>query len=402
MPIKKIVVLGGGFAGVTCILTLLKKLKREEAEITLIDYNNYQVFNPSLYEVATNEEPRKNTIIPYNAIFPDRLNIICAQIKNIDIKNQTVVTTKVDPVKWDYLIVSLGSESNYFFIHGLERYAYSLKNLQNAIAIRNKLKDLISQSDKNKKQINIFVAGGGFSGTELTAEIANLKERVNSRNPDAKKLINISVIESKDRLLNGLDEKVSSFAQKRLESFGVNLLFNCQIKNVSQTKIETEDKKEFPFDILIWTGGIRGNSLLNKVGLPLSSSGLVKVNNYLQSQSHNNVFAAGDCAQFLDPKTNCPVAQTGQIAKDQGRTAAKNVYALISGKNLHEFKMKNYSYLIPLKGRWVLADLKFMKVTGFLGWILQQIVFLRYLLMILPLKKAFKKWNRFEMQLRQS
>lgn len=398
---KKVVILGGGFAGVTVGLTLIKNLKQNEAEITLVDENTFQTFHPSLYEVATSEEPKKNIALPFKGIFLNNINFINKKIDKVDIQKQSVIFSDGQIAFWDYLLFCLGSQTNYFSIPGLEKYSFPLSNLKDAIQIKNKINNSIIKTIQSGQKANIIIGGGGFSGTELAAEIVNLQNIIFKNNPKLCNLLNVTILEAKVHILAGLDSKVSGFAQNRLNSLNINTVNNCLIKEVEINQLKTSDDQIFPFDLLIWTGGIKGNSILEKSGLPVDKSGRVPVNDYLQIQGYENLYAAGDCALFTDPNTQKPAPQTAQIAIGEGKIVGKNISSQILEKIPSAFKMKNYSYIVPLKGRYAIADLRFIKLIGFFGWILQQVVFLQYLFMILPFSKALKKWNRFELELKQ-
>ena len=397
-----VVVLGGGFAGVTAALHLVKKIDKSKEAITLIDQNTFHLFTPALYEVATSEQPQKNIAIPFRSIFGNKLKVITNTIELIDLKNNKVVLKNKKSLPWDYMIITLGSQPAYFDIPGMEKHSISLKNLSDAVQIKNNIKKLCEQKLAQNQEINLVVAGGGFSGTELAAELTNYKNRLSKANPQFSNLIKITVIEEKDRLLTGLDEKVSSVAKKRLEKYGVNLVFNCQIKQVTQDFIEAVSGQKYPYDLLIWAGGVRASSVLAKCGFKTNTHGQVKVNQNLQVEGYKNIFAAGDCAEYLDPKTSKPVPGLGQIAIAQGKVAGENVYRQIHSQKLVDYHYKNYGYLVPLRARFVVASLNFVKFSGFPAWILQQLVFLRYLIKILPLYKAFKKWNKVQQSLVES
>ncbi len=398
---KKVVILGGGFAGITVGLTLSKNLNKHEADITLIDENTYHTFTPSLYEVATSEESKKNISIPFQSIFSNKINLIQAKITKIDVKIQKVILAENQTVSWDYLIICLGSEINYFSIPGLKEHSFPLNTLEDAVKIKIALNKIIPKKKQDAQLVKIIIGGGGFSGSELAAEIANFRSNITTKDQQVSKLITVTILEANSRLLSGLDPKISDLAQKRLKSFNVNIFTDCFIKEVKSDQLETADGQTHHFDIFIWTGGIKGNNVIEKSNLSTEKSARIPINSFLQMQGFNQIYAAGDCTLFIDPTTQKPIPQTGQIAKDQGKIVAKNIAADILGDKPVEFKMKNYSYIIPLKGRYVIADLHFFKLTGFLGWVLQQLVFLRYLLMILPLSKALKKWNKFEQELNQ-
>ncbi len=398
---KKVVILGGGFAGITVGLTLSKNLNKHEADITLIDENTYHTFTPSLYEVATSEEPQKNIAIPLTNIFSGKLHLIISKIEIIDIQKQNITLSNGNTIPWDYLAICLGAQTNYYAIPGLEKYSYTLNTIDDAVKIKNSLNNIIQNNINDNQHINIIIGGGGFSGVELSAEIVNFRNNYIKKNPKYEKTINITILEATDQILRGLDPKISSIAQKRLKSFNVKIITDCLIKEVNDNSLETSENKTYPYDILIWTGGIKGNIILEQSNISVHKSGRVSVNKFLQVQDSDHIYAAGDCALFVDPNTQKPVPQTGQIAIDEAKIVGINIASAISEKSPINFNIKNYSYIIPLRGHFVIADLRFIKIFGLLGWVIQQMVFLRYLLTILPLSKALKKWNSFEQNLNQ-
>lgn len=396
----KIVVLGGGFGGVSSALTLLNKKLNYKIEITLIDQNNYHLFTPSLYEVATAEETQSNIAIPFKEIFKDRIKIIKAKIGTIDTNTQTITLADETKIQYDYLIIALGSQPSYFDIPGLEKYSLPLKNLKDAVKIKNSIDSIYRKKAAAGEKTRIIIGGGGFSGTELAAEIAKYRNYLSKIHNLPPGYIDIKIIQGSERLLKELDLKVSDTAEKRLLHQRIDLCVGAHIKNITNEIIETDDGKKYDYDILLWTGGIEGNSLAKKSDLPTNKRGQIPVTQTLQIANLDNVFAIGDIACFVDTKTNIQIPQVVQVAEDQGKIAAENIGRLINKIPLTEYQYKHFGYVVPLCGRYAAAELNWgIKVYGFFGWLIQQIVFLRYLLGILSISKAFKKWNKFEKDL---
>lgn len=398
---KEVIVVGGGFAGVSAALKL-SKLLNGEANITLIDRNSYHLFTPSLYEVATSEEPKKNIAIPYSEILGNKIKFLKGAVKSIDTDNNLVNLKNDTNYAYDYLIIALGSESNDFNIEGLKENALSLKWLEDGVRIRGEIEGAFHKKVHAGKEINIVVGGGGFSGTELTAELINYKKRLSSFHKTSSSLIKITVIQGSSCLLKELDEKVSKLAQKRLEKEKVNIVLGARVKKVTKDQIETDNGKTFPYDVFIWTGGVKASNVLADSGFRVNGRGRVLVNENLLVGGFKNIFAAGDIAEFANPSNNKPVPSVAEVAEDEGRVAAENVARSIKNKSLASYKYKHTGYIVPLKGRFVVADLTFIKTAGFLGWCLQQLVFLYYLLKILPVFKALKRWNKFEIYLAEN
>lgn len=396
---KEIVVLGGGFAGVAACKYLSKKLNREEVNITLIDKNSYHLFTPSLYEVATSEEPKRNIAIPYHEIFGTSIRFVKGNVLSIDYDNNLIRFDNSLNYSYDYLIIALGSISADFNTEGLKEYSLPLKSLEDSVRIRKEIESAYHKKVHEGKEISVVVGGGGFSGTELTAELVNYKKRLSGQYKTKENLIKITVIQGSERLLKELDEKVSKLAKTRLEDSGVNVVLGTHIKNVSKEYIETDNGDKYKYDVFIWTGGVKASRVLENSGFKVNGRGQVLVNEYMQVINFKNVFAAGNIAEYADPLTNKAVPGVAEVAKDQGKAAARNVLRSIENKDLVSYKYRHTGYIVPLKGRFAIADLTFIKTAGFWGWCLQQLVFLRYLLEILPVPKAFKRWNKFEMYL---
>jgi NADH dehydrogenase len=394
----RVVILGAGFSGIAACLSLLKT--KPEARITLVDRNPFHLFTPSLYEVATSEEPQKNIAIPLSEIFPHKIEIIKEEVKKIDRENNKVIF-KNQQIEFGYLIIALGSEPAFYGIPGLKENSYPLKTVQDAVKIKDKIHKLCDEKVLKGEKVDIIIGGGGFAGTELAAEILNYIHRLSIQHGIKRELFNIFIIQGSDKLLKELDEHVSSIATKRLRRLGADFIFGSHIKEVSEKSLNTDKGEKFAFNMLIWTGGVKANSIVADSGFNLSKSGQIPVNDFLQAKDALNVFAVGDIAEFMDPSTGKPAPGVGQVAEEQGKIAGENVVNLITGKSLKPYKLRHFGYLIPLKGRYAVFTSGMLHIKGFVGWVIQQVVFLRYLLGIMSISKAFKRWNQFEADLKQ-
>lgn len=364
----KVLVLGGGFAGIAAAKALLKNTDRSNVHITLIDKNSYHLFTPSLYELATAEETTKNICIPLHEILKG-VELVKGEVQKID-KDKVHLNNKT--IDFDYLIIALGSESAYYDIPGLKENSISFKTLEDAVKIKNSI----------KKSSKIVIGGGGFSGTELVCELVRHKKEAE-----------ITIISGSECLLKELDTKISRKAGDRLGS-SVNIVCGEHIKKVDKDFVHTDSEK-YSYDLLVWTGGVRAVSIQSD--FEKDERGDLIVNDKLQVKGSPNIFAAGDIAAGYP--------WVAQIAEDEGKTAGENVANLISNslrshdlkqKALVSYKFKHLGYVVPLGGHFAAAQIGKVVFIGFLGWILEQIVLLRYLLSILPITKAFKRWNRFE------
>lgn len=355
----EIVILGGGFAGVRAGLILQKRIqKSDDIHVTLIDKNSFHLFTPSLYEVAASEEPQRNVTIPLSAIFNSSISLIKGDVQRIDTAKQKILLSGKREFSYDYLIFALGSQSFDFDIPGVKEYGIALKTLEDALRIKSFLK-------KGKK---VIVGGGGFSGTELACELVTHWD----------KNLNITIIQRSAVLLKELGGEISRLAKKRLEKGGVRLVFGEHIKKVTKETAETE-KASYPCDTFIWTGGVAANTLLGKI----------ETDEALRLRNFKNVFAAGDAVS----------PGVVRMAEKMGETAAKNVLRLIKGEPLIKYQYKDSLYLVPLGSHFAAFSFGKFHISGFLAYIIQQLIFLYYLLRILPPISALKRFRRFERDL---
>lgn len=396
---KHIVVIGGGFAGISAIKTLLKHQKELDVTITLVDKNHYHTFTPSLYEVATSEEPQQNIAIPFFELFGKKIAYKHGEVTKIDTAKQLILVGN-EQIFYDYLILSAGSIPSYHHIPGLKEHSITLKTIADAVRIKEKIQTLCCKEGVCNRKCRLIIGGGGFSGTELTAELLTYKDRLAKQFGLARNCLDITIIQGSSRVLPELAVHVSRIAQKRISSPMVHFAFGGHIQQVTRTEVQTDDKKTYPFDLLIWTGGVEASKLAAISKLLVNKHGQVKLNSFLQVSP--TIFAAGDIAGFINDKTQKPAPQVAEVAQDQGFIAGENVYRTITSKQLLPYRFHHLGYIVPLRGKFAAAELMgWLHFDGYVGWIIQQLVFLRYLLEILPFWKALKRWNVFEEHLTQ-
>jgi len=396
----RVVILGGGFAGVSAGISLRKKLKKFPVKISIIDKNSYHLFTPSLYQASTSDISPKNITIPLKYIFNNGFDIVSGEIIKINTSENKIEIKNGDNIYYDYLIIALGSVPTYYAIPGLEENTITFKNLNDAIKIKERIKNACCKNGQCHKKTRVVIGGGGFAGTELAAELSSYEDKLALENGLDKNCLDITLIQGSDRLLKELDEKVSNLAEERLTAFGVHLVLGEHIKNVTETKALTDKNNEYSYDILIWAGGIKANSLASESNLPTNAQGYITVNKFLQAEGNPNIFACGDIAEFIDSKTKKPAPNVVQVAEEQGHAAGKNVARMILGQEEKEYKYRHFGYIIPLRGRYAAGEF-FGKIQlyGLLAWILHQAAFLRYLFEILPFPKSIFIWRKFEQKL---
>ena len=398
---KHIVIVGGGFAGVAAALHLKRSLDRVPVKVTIINKHTYHLFTPSLYEVATSEEPKKNVAIPLKKIFPEGVKIIHDKVEKIDTATQTLIMKDKDKVNYDYLVLATGSQPAYMGIPGLKEYATGFKNMHDALTIKEQIKNLCCKDGKCNTKVKVLIGGGGFAGTELAAELLTYKDKIAEQHGLDKNCLDITIIQGSDKLLKELDTHVSDIATERLNEPNVHFAFGGHIKEVKKDMVYTDDGKSYPYEILIWTGGVTPNKLALENNLPVTKRGALLVNDYLQVQGFTNIFSAGDSAGYvIDEKTQRTAPNVAQVAEEQGQTVGENIAHLIKGETMKPYNFRHWGYVVPIKGYFAVAELVHnIRLTGFNGWVMQQLVLLRYLFGILPVWRALQRFDTFEIEM---
>ncbi len=397
----KILILGGGFGGIRTALDLEKKL-RDETEITLIDKNSYHLFVPDLYEVASvygmERDPfavkmKKTICIPFADIFENKkINFVQAEVAEIDLKNQKVITKGENELDYDYLVLGFGSQPTDFGIPGVMEYTYQFKSLTDGLMVNETINDLLEKASQGKKNlpVRILIIGAGFTGIELGAELSCCIKNIANRCRMDRGCTIITLFEASPKILPMVSEKERQMIEKRLTNLGVVLMANSPIEEVGSGFVKLRDGHTMSGDMIIWTAGIQPNKILQNIkGLTLNK-GKVIVNSNLIATGHENIFAIGDNVEFIDPATHKPIPAMAYIAGNQGKVAANNIYNLIKNKKLQPYKPAYDTWIAPTGGKFAVAHLWGMTIKGFWGWIIRELVDLRHLLSILSFKKALK------------
>lgn len=404
---SKVLILGAGFGGVRCALDLEKNAPKD-LEIAIIDKNDYHTFQPALYEVASAfyvgannpqrqkfeyQKIKRGAAIPLAEIFKGKnIKFIQGEIKNVDVAERSVALTSGEAAKFDYLVLALGSETNYFGIPHMPEKSYPLKTTEDALNIKNAIDELF-YNKKFDEEIKIVVGGGGVAGSELSAELMGDIRKLAKKHNHLRDKVSLSIIEASPSILGGAAPWISEIARKRMDELGVKMLASKKIIDVIGNEVALDGNEKVPFDILIWTAGIKANSIFTKIfGLEIDKTCKVIVDMSLLAHPHSNVFAVGDNTYCLDPESQRAAPAMVQTAIDQGALAAKNILNLINGRSLEKYKHKGVKFIIPLGGKFGIADLGKMHLVGYFAWFLKQLTFLKYFATILPWHKALRFW----------
>ncbi len=414
---KTILIVGAGFAGFNAAVKLsaaLTKKQKEQFEIAIIDRNDYHLYHPNLYELATSEEDfstieqmKHSVAVPMKKYLPADINCISGEISAIDHKAKKIKLANGKEINFEYLVLSLGSKTDCFNIKGLEENSIGLKNIQDALRIRSMAESLVEKHrmDMNKPLIRFVIGGGGFTGVELAGEMANLIEILSWKYDYPLEKLEIVIVEGMSHLLNGLAEKVSHMVYERLKDLAVRVHIHTGnfISEATDKHIVINNGEVMNYDMLIWTGGVRSVELpfTDKTSLQIDNKSRVAVDAKLMVKGAANIFALGDNAMVLG-KDGRPLPQTATQAISQADYVAAAIAALVSNEEVKNFEPIESSYIIPVCGKWAVLHLaNGFTMYGFWPWIIRQFADLRYFMRLMPFWQAVKLvWFDTEMYIR--
>lgn len=374
---KKVVVVGGGFAGHNFIKTLSKD---HQFDITLVDKNNYHFFPPLLYQVATAFIEPSNISYPFRRMFEGKQNLRFhyGSLLKINMADNSIETDS-GMLDYDYLVLSIGTETNYFGMDNVKQKAKPMKSIDDAINLRNHLllnmeKAVVTQDKiERDKLLNIVIAGGGPSGVEIAGMLAEMGQHIATKEyPEITDLkARIHLIDASPNLLGPMSKTAQKDAFKVLSKLGVQIKLNTAVKNYLDGNVLMADGTSIATYSLIWTSGVTGEEV---TGLPADVIGhgrRILVDEYNKVKGTQNIFALGDiCLQTTDKNYPHGHPQLAQVAIQQGKTLAANFKKMAAHKPLKPFKYDNKGSMAIISKYNAVADLPKVSFTGFFAWLI--------------------------------
>ncbi len=374
---QKVVVLGGGFAGIKAAIELADQ---PHYEVTLIsDQLNFRYY-PSLYHAAIGGSSQASSI-PLSEIFEGKdVKLINDTGKKID-REKKIVECKSDKNRsYDILIVALGVVTNYFGIKGLKEYSYGIKTLEDAQDLRNHLHKLML--DEHKPDLNYVVIGGGPTGVELAAVLPAYLKHIMKRHGLAKKAIHVDLIEAAPRLMPRMSRHYSTALQKRLRRLGIKLYLNQKVEAETAEGLMVSGHN-IASHTVVWTAGVTNHPFLSANKFAMSEHGKVAVNELMQAE--DDIYVIGDNA-------DTPYSGMAQTALYDGKFVAGNLKRLASGKHPWPYKPRKPVYVTPAGKHWAAVQWGNFHVYGWLGWLLRGVADLIGYHDLEPWWKASQHW----------
>lgn len=379
--LPKIVVIGGGFAGISFV----KKLKNKPFQVVVIDKNNFHQFQPLLYQVATSGIEPDSIIFPLRKLFKGYRNVFYRMAEVISIETESnTVNTNIGVINYDYLIIATGSDTNFFGLKDVQDNSIGMKTIQEALDIRSIIlqnfeKAVVTCDDTERDALtNFAIIGGGPAGVETAGAMAELKKYILPKDyPELDvTIMSIYLIEAGNEVLSAMSPKSSKNSLEYLKQIGVDIKLNTVVKAYDGLTIKTDKGAILQAKTVIWTAGVKGNVPLGINKEIIGKGDRIKVDNYSKVMAQENIYALGDLALMSTDNYPNGHPMVAQVAIQQGKLLAKNLMAHLQKQKQQPFIYKDKGSLATVGKRKAVADLGKLQLGGYVAWLIWSVVHL--------------------------
>ncbi len=337
---KNIVILGAGYAGLVCALEARKRLSVDDATITLVNKHSYHQLITQLHETAVGARSDRSIRISVQRVLAGKeVEFVKGTVAKILPNDHQVELENHKVLSYDYLVIALGSEAEYFGIPGMKDHAFILKSVNQARLIRAHIESCFARYpyEQRPELLRFVVGGAGFSGIELVGELADALPHYAEEAGIDPSLVELYNVEAAPGILPGFDPELVKAAQESLQARGVHFMVGVPIVQVDPGQVHLKTGETIQSETVVWTGGVRGNQIVVDAGFDAEPRGRAKVNEFLQSTNYSDVYILGDCS-FVIGDNGRPLPPTAQLAWQMGAACGKSLYCDIKGGLKEEFK----------------------------------------------------------------
>jgi NADH:ubiquinone reductase (H+-translocating) len=338
----RVLILGGGFAGIGAA----RKLKGVDVDVVLVDKHDYHTFQPLLYQLATDLLEPSAVGHPLRDLFHEQPNVSIHQdaVTEIDLAKREVQFAEMAPIAYDYLVLALGAEVNFFGAEGAEEHAFPMYTLADAMRLKEHVLQKWEAADRDPSLVddgalNVVIVGGGPTGIETAGALAELYRADFAKDypqvPQEK--ARLILVEASPALLGMFKSDIQRYTQQALERFGVEIMLGELVAGIAPTRVTLKSGEELRAHTLVWGAGLQATQIVHALGLELQKGNRVPVEPDLSVAGHPELFAVGDIAWITDTKTKQVLPQLGSVALQAGERAGENIARLAAGKETEPF-----------------------------------------------------------------
>ncbi|WP_137401445.1 NAD(P)/FAD-dependent oxidoreductase [Echinicola rosea] len=370
----KLVILGGGFAG----LKLARKMVKSDYQVILLDKNNYHQFQPLFYQVATASLEPSAISFPLRRVFHHTPNVSFRMAEALEIdQDRKRLYTNVGYVDFDQLVLAMGADTNYFGIQNIMEYGTPMKTVSEALYVRNRIisnyeKAInIEDVEQRKALMNVVIVGGGPTGVELAGAIAELRNNVFPKDYPELNFKNMRVVlaEAGPKLLAGMSKQSSEKAVVYLDKLGVEIMVNAAVEDYDGLTIKIKDHESLDTKTLLWAAGVKPNHIKGLREDQMIRNGRLIVDQYNKLKGAEGIYVIGDLCVLTDDDYPKGHPQVAQVAIQQADNLAHNLKAVADNRSMKKFKYKDLGSMATVGRKLAVVDLPFIKFQGFTAWI---------------------------------
>lgn len=385
MTKPRVVIVGAGFGGLQCA----HRLARRRIDVVLIDRHNYHLFTPLLYQVASSLLNPSEVAIPVRSIFrgSTRVRFRVATVTGIDLDARRLRMEDGAEIPYDTVVVAAGSRTNFFGLQALERSALGVKDLSDALGLRNHVLGCFEQALREEdpalrlRRMTFVIVGGGPTGVEYAGALSELFRLVLvSDFPDLEvEQARVVLLEARDRLLSEFPAELGDYARKRLESLGVDVYLNTAVAGYDGEAVTLAGGEKIGAASMIWAAGVRPAGLAGRLDVPRGRSGRIEVDEFLRVRGRETAFAIGDIAAVPGPDGDL-LPMMAPPAMQAGRHAADNILRAARGRPLRPFRYRDKGIMATIGRNVGVARIGGVSLKGFIGWAAWLLVHLYFLI----------------------
>ncbi|ATH63072.1 NAD(P)/FAD-dependent oxidoreductase [Staphylococcus pasteuri] len=394
---KKVLVLGAGYAGLQAVTKLQKEVSAEEAEITLINKNDYHYEATWLHEASAGTINYEDLLYPVESVLKkDKVNFVKAEVTKID-RNAKKVETDKGIYDFDILVVALGFVSETFGIDGMKDYAFQIENVlttrQLSRHIEDKFANYAASKEKDENDLSILVGGAGFTGIEFLGELTDRIPELCSKYGIDQSKVKVTCVEAAPKMLPMFSDDLVNHAVNYLENRGVEFKIATPIVACNEKGFVVEingEKQQLEAGTSVWAAGVRGSHLMEE-SFEGVKRGRIVTNQDLTIAGHDDIFVIGDCSAFVPAGEERPLPTTAQIAMQQGEHVAKNIKHILNGEAKEEFEYVDRGTVCSLGSHDGVGIVYGKDITGKKAAFMKKVIDTRAVFKIGGIGLAFKK-----------